>query len=165
MKIRPYGFTLIELLVVITIIAILSVMGMAVYGGLQKNARDAKRRTDLDAIAKALAQYYVQKKYYLPSGNVGSGSWGCGLTISPWSNCDLLQSELAPYMSNIPYDPQDSVVSGGNVNCGTNPCYMYETPNADHQTFCICTKLENPPSQTKPANCPTYGNYCVTNQL
>ena len=48
------GFTLIELLVVISIIAILTTIGMTVYTGTQRSARDAKRRGDIDAIKKAL---------------------------------------------------------------------------------------------------------------
>lgn len=47
------GFTLVELLVVIAIIAILSVIGVTVFSGVQKNARDATRRADVIAITKA----------------------------------------------------------------------------------------------------------------
>lgn len=48
------GFTLIELLVVVAIIAILSVIGITLFSGVQKNARDARRKIDIDAIANAL---------------------------------------------------------------------------------------------------------------
>lgn len=48
------GFTLVELLVVISIIAILSVIGVVIFTGVQKSARDVKRRGDIDAIAKAM---------------------------------------------------------------------------------------------------------------
>ncbi len=57
-KYTPQGFTLIELLVVVAIIAILSVIGLAVFGGVQKSARDARRKADIDAISKAYEVTY-----------------------------------------------------------------------------------------------------------
>ena len=51
---KTLGFTLIELLIVISIISILATIGITVYGGVQRNARDAKRREDINAIANAL---------------------------------------------------------------------------------------------------------------
>ncbi len=47
------GFTLIELLVVIAIVAVLSMVGFAVFTGVTRSARDAKRHVDIDAISKA----------------------------------------------------------------------------------------------------------------
>ncbi len=51
---NPEGFTLVELLIVIAIIAILSVIGITIFSNVQKNARDARRRGDIDSIANAL---------------------------------------------------------------------------------------------------------------
>mgnify|MGYP001561295855 CR=1 FL=1 len=56
---KSKGFTLIELLVVITIIAILSLIGLVTYSNIQQNARDSKRKLDIDAIAKALESNYT----------------------------------------------------------------------------------------------------------
>ena len=46
------GFTLVELLVVISIIAILSVVGVTVFSGVQNKARDAKIKADFNAMYK-----------------------------------------------------------------------------------------------------------------
>ena len=48
------GFTLIELLVVITIIAVLAVMGFAVFSGLTAKGNDARRSADMKAFADAM---------------------------------------------------------------------------------------------------------------
>ena len=60
-----FGFTLIELLVVIAIMAILSTTGFAVYNNAQGRARDARRKADIDAIAKAYEAHYnpLSNKY------------------------------------------------------------------------------------------------------
>lgn len=63
------GFTLVELLVVISIIAVLSVIGITVYGSVQKSARDAKRRADIDAISKAYEVNYSSGGKYVPLQN------------------------------------------------------------------------------------------------
>src|SRR5688572_21453384 len=52
------GFTLIELLVVISTIAILSVIGTTIFTNTTKNAQDAKKKADVDEIAKALELKY-----------------------------------------------------------------------------------------------------------
>ena len=50
---NPHGFTLIELLVVISIIAILAVIGIAIFTGVTARARNAKRRADVQAVVGA----------------------------------------------------------------------------------------------------------------
>lgn len=59
LSVNKKGFTLVELLIVISIIAILSVIGVTVFSGVQKNARDAKRRADIDAITTSMEKNYV----------------------------------------------------------------------------------------------------------
>lgn len=51
------GFTLIELLVAMTIVMILTVVGIVNYGSAQKNARDAKRKSDVEKVRVALEMY------------------------------------------------------------------------------------------------------------
>ncbi len=63
---NPNGFTLVELLVVISIIAILSVIGITIFSGVQKNARDARRRGDIEAISKAWEVNYSKTTPFYP---------------------------------------------------------------------------------------------------
>lgn len=48
------GFTLIELLVVISIIAILSVIGLAAYSTTQASARDGRRRAEVEQLGRSI---------------------------------------------------------------------------------------------------------------
>ncbi len=63
------GFTLIELLVVIGIIAVLAaIVLIAINPARQfKQARDAQRRSDVNAILNAIGQYTADNKGNLPS--------------------------------------------------------------------------------------------------
>lgn len=72
---NPQGFTLIELMVVITIIAILAVIGMALFTNVQATARDAKRKADIDAMAKAMEVNYIQGTGY---STTLAASWFAG---------------------------------------------------------------------------------------
>ncbi len=51
------GFTLIELLVVISIIGILAALGTARYSTIEKQTRDAQRKSDLNQYRVALENY------------------------------------------------------------------------------------------------------------
>jgi len=81
------GFTLIELLIVISIIGILSTIGLVVYSGVQNKAQDAKKRQDIDAIATAYELNYNSRTrlYPKPSDDAVSG----GVLLSPDYKCKL----------------------------------------------------------------------------
>lgn len=54
---RVGGFTLIELLAVVTIIGILFAVGLVSYTNAARNARDNRRRTDIENLRQALVLY------------------------------------------------------------------------------------------------------------
>lgn len=83
---RRAGFTMIELLVVISIIAVLSAIGVASFTGSQKRARDARRQADLEAVRSALELYRAD---------------------NPVTGYPASTAPLSPtYMSAIPVDPR-----------------------------------------------------------
>ena len=115
------GFTLIELLLVIGIIATLAVVTFVALDPIQrfKDARDARRVSDVETILSAVHQYIIDNKGAFPTGlsadteqMLGTGS-GCSINIG---GCDsrvdaclnLLQDTLmAKYLKAVPFDPQN----------------------------------------------------------
>lgn len=100
LKFHNAGFTLIELLIVVTIISILTVIGITVYSGIQKNARDAVRKADIDAIANAMEANYSKttagtydalaasmfSQSVVPT-DPSNGQTGCGSATGPCNYC------------------------------------------------------------------------------
>lgn len=146
---RKQGFTLIELMIAISIIAILSAIGMVTYSQSQKLARDSRRKEDLQQIQKALSLYYSDYSSYpklsaLPAGcsNIG-GDLYCysNNATTPW-----IPPLIGNYINSLPKDP---LKDNGDPNSGTNYGYGYMTPVAkcsgagDGQYFMLFTRLEN----------------------
>lgn len=113
------GFTLIELLLVIGIIAILAVVVFVSLNPAQrfKDARDARRSTDVETILSAVHTYIVDNKGTLPTGlsagmaetQMGTGASGCaiatgGCTVVATA-CVNLTTPLVKYLKSIPVDP------------------------------------------------------------
>lgn len=143
------GFTLIELIIVISIIALLSVIGISTYSSVQVDARNSKRKSDLKEIKSALELYRSEIGTY-PStagrsgcpatGTVGDGNW-CGLcatyntgntfqttdtdgtsTSTDTGDTGYIPDTAPVYMQQLPVDPRSSFVNGssGNSGCRTN---------------------------------------------
>ena len=96
------GFTIVELIIVITIMGILLVLGVVNLRGSQVSARDSQRRSDVDAIAANLDQYYS-------TGNTDLGlSAGTYLSTTSWNGTNTGLLSILPDM-----DPK-SIVAPGN---------------------------------------------------
>jgi len=89
------GFTLFELLVVISIIGVITAIGMISYSSAQKRARNAKRKEDIQMVQKALEQYYTVNNAYVVGCDPGTDFLPGGLPTDPKTgsysdfNCDL----------------------------------------------------------------------------
>lgn len=113
MKTKRHGFSMIELIVVVTIIAVLTTIGVVVYTSAQRRARDGKRRADLEQIRSALVLYRTDNGTYPTSIN--------------WSN----MSPITTYLSGSSVsDPKPS----------PHPQYSYTS--ATGATFSLCATLE-----------------------
>lgn len=153
-KVNTLGFTLVELLIAITIIAILSIIGLSVYQSVYKSSRDAKRRSDLKFIQSALEQYHGDQKYYpftLPSN-------GSELSFTNSSGRKFV------YMNKVPQDPGTTpyLYMPSGTGCSSNDTA------ASCSGYCLYVRLENSTGVTSDPGCsvPPSGysgyNYGVT---
>lgn len=129
------SFTIIEILVVITIIILLAGVGAISYAALNKNARDGRRKTDLENLKAALEMY---------RSNVGT------YVTTTWSNLSVLTG-TPKYIQSLPADPK-------------SPSYSYNYSSASPGSdYTIGAYLEGSSSTCSVtlsctvANC----NYCI----
>lgn len=129
------GFTLIELLIVISIIAILSAIGLVIFISVQPGARDARRRADIDAIGKVL-EVNKQTGGYQPLQNSQFAN-GSVPTVGPISyqyciNTAAGATQPAPWATN------------SCTNLGVNWSQVaVGAPLGDPAQFLVCTSLES----------------------
>lgn len=95
---RQRGFTLIELLTVITILGILTTVVSVNVSSSRKQARDARRKSDIKAIQTALELYYNAK------GEFPALPWGTNSNTDSWN---ALRTALVQYLS-VPTDPTNN---------------------------------------------------------
>lgn len=139
------GFTIVELLIVIVVIAILASISVVAYNGIQQRSRDSIRKSDINALAKALELHFVDRGSYTQPENRGtdystdgSGDWA--------TDSDLRDLVTGGYVQKLPIDPTNNA----------SYYYSYEPWNAGDggygpagMAYDLCARLEQG------------GNYCV----
>jgi len=138
------GFTLVELLVVIAIIAILASIGLASYNRAGKNARDAKKRSEIESVRQALilrraesGNYYASSNFSDVVGNASSGLVATGYLSAP--------------------APSNSAYSYHGTTTQFCVCAQIESGNGNYGGAADAACLTNPLSGT------TLGYFCVKN--
>lgn len=137
------GFTIVELLVVISILAILTTIGIVQYHGINSKARDSARRADLYEIATALEVNKIPDGYIsLQTNQFSSFQWA-----DPGGNSYCIAS-------GNPADPEAALPWGNSCPSG----FTIVAPGVPAGTFTIwkvCTFLENPGSGNPNVYCKT----------
>jgi len=128
------GFTLIEVLVAATIIALLTSIGVVSYQAANRQARDAKRKADLEQIRAALQIYRGDCGAY-----PADVSFGNSLT-------DDCTGSPVTYMQQVPQDPKSPTWN-----------YAYSLSGT---SYVLCAYLESGPVSS---NCPGICPSCGTN--
>lgn len=154
------GFTLIELLITVSIIAVLSAIGLVVYSTVIKQGQDGKRQSDLRAIQSALEQYNNDQFFYPTTTGLD------GILNPPSSFTSSVGNPNPPspaktYLNSPPQDPTDptgttryryAALPDSCDNLTTNKCTSY----------CLYAKLQNS-NPGRPAACTNAAyNFAVT---
>jgi general secretion pathway protein G len=126
------GFTLIELLIVIAIIGILAALILTNLSGARQRARDARRKVDLDSIAKAVRLYYNDNQSF-PSQGANNTIGACSPAPCQWGSAFTSSDGKGTlYMNFLPTDP--SSIAGGTI------AYKYYSTG---DSFAVVASLEN----------------------
>jgi general secretion pathway protein G len=113
---KQKGFTLIEILVSATIIAVLTAIGLVSFSIANRNARDAKRKADLEQVRAALEIYRSDNTSYPASANF-----------------DTMIGVIASYTTSANVaDPK-----------GTAPYVYRYTQAGSGASYTLCATLEN----------------------
>ncbi len=142
------GFTLIELLIAVSIVAIISAIGLISFSASQEKVRDAKRKQDLRSIKTALELY----KYKSPTKSYPATLGVCcfeGALVSssekPW-----IKELTKDYISFTPVDPLrnegNPISSEGNIlgySYWAGEISGGKCPGGDGQYFILAAGLEN----------------------
>ncbi len=72
---KTNGFTIVEIIIVIVIIGVLTGLVTNAFGGLQDDARDSERKTDVQAFASELESYYSDFGMYPTLANLNDATW------------------------------------------------------------------------------------------
>ncbi|HSX18956.1 MAG TPA: prepilin-type N-terminal cleavage/methylation domain-containing protein [Candidatus Saccharimonadales bacterium] len=141
---KKSGFTLIELLVAISIIGILTAVGVNTFENSQGRARDSKRQEDLKSIEKALELYYQDNKAYPTTGLARWSTCTGAPYVTQTTNGWIPGLVTGNYIRQLPLDPKRGTSTAAMANTYSNGagtsvfCYVYLSNGTDYKMYAHC---------------------------
>ena len=122
------GFSLVELLIVMAIMGVLSIVAVSSFTSTQRQARDARRKSDLVQVSKAVELYYNDYGVY-PNDSNGkiAGCGNNGTTACEWNA--PFEDANTVYMQKLPTEKT------------SGHAYIY-VASADQLKFQLFARLE-----------------------
>ncbi|OGD86826.1 hypothetical protein A2Z23_03270 [Candidatus Curtissbacteria bacterium RBG_16_39_7] len=130
------GFTLMELLLTLGIFSILASVILAAInpGKIMGRGRDAVRKSDLQALSRAIEAYWTTHVATLPdTGQTRTSTTGTGGSPNDADGGGWISADLRAEMKTIPVDP---------INNGSNWYQYYGDPAAGSSKFKLQTPVE-----------------------
>lgn len=145
------GFTLVELLVVIAILAILAVIGLATFSGIQRNARDARRREEVQSIAQALeanktmnsTTYNTLLNTNFQAGLIPTDTTTAQYSVAWTTTAGAAAPAIPTAWATTSINPTAPSGTGAWPSTGTGQSVSTANPPATATAWTVCALLEN----------------------
>lgn len=157
------GFTLIELIVAIGVLGVLSIAAVTALNPLAQlqKATDARRKSDLAQIQRALEIYYQDNKAY-PASKVCNGIYyQIGGDNGDGNECIEWGSSWQPYINSVPKDPTSGVNYAYTTSESLQSYYLYASFDNKNDAG-LCNKgaaCQNAPTTNNPCGVGRVCNY------
>lgn len=125
------GFTIVELLIVIVVIGLLAALVLNTFNGVQADARDTERKTDITSLHSQLEVYFAQNAKYPTAANIVDNA------VDGWADTNLEGLDLAALV-----DPSDAIVNAAGGYQYTPAPALCDNATTDCTSYTLSTDLE-----------------------
>ncbi len=132
------GFTIVEMLVAATIAALLAAAGMVSFTTANRNARNARRQSDLEQFRAAMELYRTENGSYLSGTGDLSGSFDSAVS-SLFSGGFITNQSLSDPKNNGNYVYTYNAGVSGYTTCpGVKAYELCARLEPGETTYCLC---------------------------